>query len=313
MVKKNRVFLAGGLGNQLFQLAHALNIPDQPNIILDSNLFFVRKNKSNSIEINDLVLPKRVINARKRKVGLFTKKIANFILRIGGKDSNYFIDKALLIILNLAFRLFATELYFSKYRLLVGKNIGYSHLKYSENNCLIGYFQSYQWVKKSSSASIEMHNLKLLNESEIIGHYQNKSFENPSLGIHVRLGDYKNEKDIGILPDGYYRRALNYYTTFFDLSSIWLFSDEPTSAIRKIPREYHSITHVVDDSLSSAQTLEIMRMCKDIIIANSTFSWWGAYLSHNSKNFVIHPSKWFRNRENPTDLFPLSWHAIKSF
>ena len=53
-----------------------------------------------------------------------------------------------------------------------------------------------------------------------------------------------------------------------------------------------------------------MSLCKHNIIANSSFSWWGAWLNVNNKKIVISPKKWFKKSETPSDLIPSSWIQI---
>jgi hypothetical protein len=94
---------------------------------------------------------------------------------------------------------------------------------------------------------------------------------------------------------------------------IWIFSDEPQlarvihSLSTKIPIEW------IDNKLmSAAETLQLFRRCDGYIIANSSFSWWAAMLSHTINPIVIAPTKWFRNLEDPVDLIPPSWLRVNS-
>jgi hypothetical protein len=92
---------------------------------------------------------------------------------------------------------------------------------------------------------------------------------------------------------------------------IWLFSDQPELAISRIPREFLNKTRVIDDSeLSSAQTLEVMRLGNGYVIANSTFSYWGAISSYTLNPRVIYPRPWFKDVKPPTDLTPMDWIQV---
>jgi hypothetical protein len=134
--------------------------------------------------------------------------------------------------------------------------------------------------------------------------------ENPLI-VHIRLGDYKNEKLFGTPSSKFYTSAIKQLLSTGNYSKVWVFSDEPdlarklfTTAIPSNARWIHS------KSDSSAQTLEIMRHGKGYVIANSTFSWWAATLSHTVNPAVIAPEPWFRFLDSPKDLIPPNWHLL---
>ena len=89
------------------------------------------------------------------------------------------------------------------------------------------------------------------------------------LCIHIRLGDYKNESEFGILDVSYYQSALDSILKKVDFSEIWIFSDEPNLA-KELYRLESGIPAfwVEKKNVSSAETLEVMRLCSGFIIAN---------------------------------------------
>ena len=126
--------------------------------------------------------------------------------------------------------------------------------------------------------------------------------------VHVRLGDYKNEKAFGIPSIQYYLGGLEYFERVEPKGPIWLFSNEPKEAFMMMPDKYHHRIFVVPtDSLSSAETLELMRYGTAYIIGNSSFSWWGAALSFSEDAKVISPRPWFRGSDTPNQLIPENW------
>jgi hypothetical protein len=96
--------------------------------------------------------------------------------------------------------------------------------------------------------------------------------------------------------------------TNFSFTDIWVFSDEIELAKEKIPEIYLDRVRWIENvDNSSAASLDAMRLGHGYVIANSTFSWWGAMLSVNTEAPVVAPKKWFRNAPDPVDLIPDSW------
>ena len=78
-----------------------------------------------------------------------------------------------------------------------------------------------------------------------------------------------------------------------------------------IPEAYRNMVRFVDDkNISSADLLQVMTLGHGFIIANSTFSWWGASLSENGRNRVVAPDKWFNLMDEPLDLIPSNWMRL---
>jgi hypothetical protein len=67
---------------------------------------------------------------------------------------------------------------------------------------------------------------------------------------------------------------------------------------------------VPDKDISPSETLELMRYGRAYVIANSSFSWWGAYLRMNHRASVYAPKKWFKGMEDPADLIPPDWRIV---
>jgi len=131
-----------------------------------------------------------------------------------------------------------------------------------------------------------------------------------TVSIHVRLGDYKNlphhQEDLAL----YYTRALSRLTAG---SRLHLFSDEP-ELCKGMFEQYAAdrrLTFTIAQKRSDVESLYEMSLCRGgNIVANSTFSWWGAWFAHRSGSpWATYPSKWGQGMPNPTDLFP-PWATI---
>lgn len=130
-----------------------------------------------------------------------------------------------------------------------------------------------------------------------------------TVSIHIRRGDYLSQQfSAGFgncCPLAYYREAIHYMKTYLDDITFVLFSDDMDWVKMNLPLDnaiYVDHNHGVD----SWQDMYLMSMCQHNIIANSTFSWWGAWLNDNTDKIVIAPKRWWSSIEND-DVVPESW------
>jgi len=180
-----------------------------------------------------------------------------------------------------------------------------------QNEILIGYFQS----------EIAAQEIKKIKESLFLGvceelyqKYLLLSQEEQPILVHVRLGDYLVEDSFGIMSAEYYRESITNLWQSGRYKKIWLFSDQPNDAMERIPEELRDKTRLIDtESLESAETLRIMTVCKAFVIANSTFSWWAAYLKNEFESPVFAPKPWFKGLPEPTNLIPGEWNRRQGF
>jgi hypothetical protein len=131
--------------------------------------------------------------------------------------------------------------------------------------------------------------------------------------LHLRLSDYKDIPELGILTKSYYQTSLAMAMKDFPSSRIWLFTDEERLALQLLEdfdcKEMRIINH---DSADSAANLEAMRFGECFILSNSTFSWWGATLAYSPNAMVICPENWFKTKGNPKNLIPQNWIKVKN-
>ena len=109
-----------------------------------------------------------------------------------------------------------------------------------------------------------------------------------SVSIHVRRGDYVSQGYI-LLTQNYYNQAVSYMKANLDNPHFYIFSND-IDWVRKNLKIDAPYT-IVDWNNKDYQDLQLMSYCKNHIIANSTFSWWGAFLSKNKNKIVIAPNK----------------------
>jgi hypothetical protein len=174
----------------------------------------------------------------------------------------------------------------------------------NDNVILTGYFQSPRYFKEYKSEILEMFK----PTEEIISQLQSKYpiLKENVVSIHVRRGDYVN------LSNHHYNLQLSYYQnaiSYFKGHTFLVFSDD----IDWCKEQFKGPNFTFAENDSDILDLYLMSLCKHNIMANSTFSWWGAYLNQNSNKKVVYPNKWFgpaNSSLSTCDLFPEEWICL---
>jgi len=192
---------------------------------------------------------------------------------------------------------------------------------------LVGYYQSplyFNRFKQTIYKLIKLDVKKLLVKEKVkninpdIYNLENNQF----ISMHFRLGDYKLYPDMHpILKKEYYCQALKYMLneehTNKLLKVLYFCEDsdliEVEETIQYLENHFPSFIFIrASPTLGDWEQLVLMSLCKHNIIANSTFSWWGAYLNDNPSKMVCYPDTWFGpsiNHDTST-LFPEDWVKI---
>lgn len=136
-----------------------------------------------------------------------------------------------------------------------------------------------------------------------------------SVSVHIRRGDYVNNPDTnslhGVCGIDYYQRCIDFIITKVVNPHFFIFSDDPEWVKNNLKIEYESTVVEHNGTEKCYEDLLLLSQCKHHIIANSTFSWWGAWLSENPEKIVIAPKKWFKKEDvNTKDLIPEGWIRI---
>jgi hypothetical protein len=280
--------LQGGLGNQLFQIYTTIAYAYDTN----SRFFF--------LNIKEL---KNLITDRHTYWDTFLSSLRSYLLEpeLINKDKDN-----LVIIREKGFSYntipFPLPIQKSKIQMLNGY---FQSAKYFDN-----YFQSINRLLKIDDHKVRLTNkyLKLINEDMPVS-------------MHFRLGDYKKLPDhYIILSVDYYRAALNHMIETNSVTKVLYFCEEPDledveTIITTLKTDFPSVVFLrADPELEDWEQLILMSICRHNIIANSTFSWWGAYLNTYRQKTVVCPSTWFGRKMQKThdlkDLFPDSWIRI---
>ena len=277
--------LMGGLGNQLFQIFTTMSYA------IDNNCSFFLK--------NDKVLHENEnTTTRYTYWNNFLKKLTPYLSNNDGFNQLY---------KEPSFR-------YSKINKVVNHN---------EILLLYGYFQSPMYFHHNVSNILSLLNITELKKTIhnlVISEYITAEFLSKALSLHFRIGDYKKLPDYHPLATiDYYKNSIKYICDKLDFTpNILYFCEEQDESdvnvyIDLLKNEFPNIEFKrASYKLEDWHQLLLMSLCKHNIIANSTFSWWGAYFNEDTNKIVCYPSVWFGNRvgHDLTDLFPNDWVKI---
>ena len=268
------ILVSGGLGNQMFiyALYYAMK-REGCKVQLDSSLYnFVRMH--NGYELSDL-----------------------FETDVPYMTSNFLYISWLRFILK-------TGLFLKRDRLMYDDKIFSSNASY-----LWGYWQCDKYFDKYRIELLEVFNFKkITSQNQEIAHRM--QVEN-SVSLHIRRGDYMNLSMYqGICTEEYYAKAVNCIKQNVTTPHFYIFSNDMQWSTKFA--ESLNIDHTIVDhniGADSYQDMYLMSQCKHNIIANSSFSWWGAYLNANFNKIVVAPKGWDNtDTENYNKMrVPQSW------
>lgn len=270
--------LSGGLGNQMFQYATGYVTAQKKNeeLILDISNY---NNHSKRDTLRQFELLKFFNISYTKTIHIQTPFLIHFYQKIKNK--------------------------------LLPINPYEFNINVFKKNKLNGYFQNEKYFKKyRKDLSIEF---TLKKQSNIFKETKNTIKFTESIAMHIRRGDYVTNSFAndhhGVLLFSYYEKAYETLTNNVKKScTLFVFSDD-ISWCKEHVKFQSDITFVSCKELSSAEELILMSLCTHNIIANSTFSWWAAWLNQNRNKIVIAPKNWTKN-VNSNDIIPASWIQI---
>ena len=287
------VKLYGGLGNQMFQYATAKSIAERHASIVKLDVsgfetYKLHKYSLHCFQLGEYIATKTEINDLIYEQSLM-KEYADKFLR---KTSIPFSFRKNYILEN--------KFEFNECILAVPDNV------YIE-----GYWQSAKYFSEINNILRREFVVKYRQDADSRSFFE-KIQNSESVSLHVRRADYVTNpmanKIHGTCDQQYYDLAIRYIQERIDSPHIFLFSDEPDWARNNL--KFNIPVTIVDcnDSSRNYEDLRLMSHCRHNIIANSSFSWWGAWLNQNPSKIVCVPKNWFRDASvNTEDLIPEEW------
>lgn len=192
----------------------------------------------------------------------------------------------------------------------------------NEDSMLKGYFQSHKYFETHWTTLTRLIRLEE-QKTSIKEKYLFKYDE--IISMHFRLGDYKYLQDCHpIMKYSYYKNSIQHIinATENNKLKILYFCEKEDAGdvkliIKKLKEQFSEcVFYKIDDDVVDWVQLLIMSLCRHNIIANSTFSWWGAYFNSHEDKIVCYPDMWFGPKLAPIndtrDLFPDSWTKISN-
>lgn len=178
---------------------------------------------------------------------------------------------------------------------------------------LHGYWQSEQYFSGiATEVRKTFHFQQPWDEEDLAVRARMK--QHPSASLHVRRGDYTSSKNQGVYAQSdiaYYRAAISYLRERVPNVRFFAFSDDPGWVASNLIPEFGEMDIVRHNTgIRSANDMRLMSEADHHITANSSFSWWGAWLNAKQDKIVVAPRRWFCDGRNDSDLVPTNWKRL---
>jgi len=280
--------IKGGLGNQMFQFAAGKTLAHLNNTFLKLDISAFDEYKLRNFDL--LNFQPNVAFARKQEI--------NDLLPAHNFEK--------------AFQYFSPLKKRSYYR---EKTFSFDSkvLRLGRNVYLKGYFQSEKYFLPAKEIIRKEFRFKddVINN---VNEFANKINNEQSVGVHIRRGDMRNDNITseyhGVLPLDHYQKCIDIIRSKVPGPVFYFFSDDIkwVKENLQIPQSVYISDNITKNHI---EDLYLMSRCRYNIIANSSFSWWGAWLNDNPEKIVIAPKKWFNKGPKDTqDLIPEGWIKV---
>lgn len=293
------ITVSGGLGNQMFIYAFCLELRRRG---FNTVLFTPRNRNSKGYGHQGYELNK--LFQIQENIGLYSS-----------------IFKKVLVFYSQIIRVFPTRYKKSLYALVgvhtvsVAENFIYYPEVFSFNHFNDLFMGTWQSEKYFLGAMVEVRK-HFRFKDELISIETQKTLKdiksNVSISIHIRRGDYLSSQYVngfgGICTIDYYKRAMEYVEEHISNPYFYIFTDDKNWVKENFQIDNGKfVLHNTDND--SWQDMYLMSQCKHNIIANSSFSWWGAWLNNNPNKIVIAPKHWW-NGFKKDDVVPIDWIRV---
>ena len=289
-----------GLGNQMFEYAYAYALS--------------RRLESRGIKVYIDVREEAVTEFDKKRYGR-SLDILQFNIKLPRADESilrhwtYLNDNRILhriIYFFLEHRLW-------KYKVLKEFEYNYTnnYLRVEDNTYIVGWFLHYQYFEKYRNELLREFTCA---EKWCIPEQLKKIMEDYQvISVHVRRGDYVNNSKIRKmmceLGEKYYQTAVSCLQSELTFPYLFIFTDDEEWVEENLEFEIPSLVVSNHFNLSALQEMILMSQCNHNIIANSTFSWWGAWLNVHEDKIVIAPKHWFVDKKR-NNIAMKSWILV---
>lgn len=282
----------GGLGNQMFQYALKVYLKQYGRKVYDDVSFY------ESYEMMPFKLTEAFVNVDFQRV---SSDIVKEIFE------NYQSRNIFLKVWNKIF-ISTKKYYYEKKELRYDKNV----CRVAQG-CVDGYWQTYRYAEEVEIFIRKSFVFKEIDDEQLIS-LKKKINESNSVSVHIRAGDYLSEENKkiygGICTQEYYMKAIELIQKSVDNAKFFVFSNDIEFCKNNF--RLNDAVWIEHDKISPCEDwkdLYLMSCCKHNIIANSSFSWWGAWLNKNVNKIVIAPKRWLNQIDND-EVCPKTWKRI---
>lgn len=289
------VKLIGGLGNQMFQYAAGLALAERLGVPLKLDVSGFLEYNLRKFELSNLSITAEIAN--QKDLDLFNLKSTSSRKSVAGLARKWFGKKQYLPYPEPHFQ------FDYKFKELTGPVY------------LDGYWQSMRYFSEIADTVRKEFTVRVSETDRNCDVEQQIKQSESAVSVHVRRGDYASNPVVtqfhGLCHMDYYRKAMIHIQDKWPEAKYFVFTDDPAWVAENFPSEFSWQLVKTNNADSGWLDMRLMSMCRHHIIANSSFSWWGAWLGGNSEKVVVAPKNWFANAPHDTsDLLPPDWKKI---
>lgn len=272
------VQLNGGLGNQMFQYSAGRAVSLQHNVPLALDITHCKRNPARPYKLCNFKVAGEVVEESPLIIKLKSILHPQSLF----KEQSFYYDPSI--------------------------------LDCHDDVYLQGYWQSEKYFK--GIEKIIREDFTLSEEPDYLNQQMIDKIRNcEAVSLHIRRGDYVSNPETtayhGICSEEYYRGAVSKLENYVKNPHFFVFSDDPSWVKEKLDIRHSTTIIDFNGSEKDYEDMRLMSLCKHHIIANSSFSWWGAWLSNNPQKIVVAPKQWFNKPDIKTqDLIPGTWFRL---
>jgi len=182
-----------------------------------------------------------------------------------------------------------------------------------DNSYIYGYFQTERYFEHIRAELLERFRLKNQVDEKNAALIMKMQSEN-SVSVHVRRGDYTNSPFSLLSVEDYYQKAIDFILEKVEVPVFYIFTNDPEWVEDNFKAlQINKSIVTINFGNQSYMDMILMSNCRHNICANSSFSWWGAWLNTNPNKIVVTPKSWFKSTEyveSIYDLIPEKWLSL---
>lgn len=278
--------LYGGIGNQLFQWAFGTAMGERRNEHVKFDVSSFEIDELRNFELKHIIPNIEIAASNEVKIALGNK---SFVSQLNRKFGTLFLP-------------------LHKRKIVYEQSFLHDTAIHTSNSphYYDGYWQNEKYFRDERQTIL--NHLKTLSFAPPT--WQKKIANTISCSIHVRRGDYVKNKAVnetfGTCTLDYYKKAIQKILDAEPTTTFFIFSDDIDWC--KATFDFIVKKEFIDDTSSAFEDFSLMQLCQNSIIANSSFSWWAAWLNNNASKQTVAPEKWFAN--SPFDyreIVPENW------